>query len=70
MILVSDLGMEITNVVVNWGIFVSLTSEVLVEVIVIVIVNVSIRYNCWGSPFGYRCRCLQSVITVMDGSDT
>jgi hypothetical protein len=63
----SNLGTEITNIVVDRAIFVSLISEVIVEIIVIM--NLGLQLNCWSRAFAYRCRCLQSVITVMDVSD-
>jgi len=43
MILISNLVTEITSIVVDRAIFVSLTSEVILEVIVIVIVDFGLR---------------------------
>jgi hypothetical protein len=67
MIIISNLGTEITNVLVDRAIFVSMISEVVVEIIVII--NLGLLLNNWSSAFAYRCRCLQNVITVMDISD-
>ena len=68
-ILICDLGTVITTSIVNRASSVSLTSEDVVEVIVIVIVNLGRREDCWSRAFGCRCRCLQSVITLMNVSD-
>jgi hypothetical protein len=63
----SNWGPEITNIIVDRAIFVSLISEVSIEIIVII--NLALHHNCWSTAFACRCRGLQSVITVMDVSD-
>jgi hypothetical protein len=75
MIGVSNLETEITNIGVNLAIFVSCTSNVINEVmlnviiVVIVIINLTLRQDPLSSVFDYCCRCLQRVITLMDVSD-
>jgi len=59
--------MEVTNIIVHRAIFISLTSEVIVEVIIMV--NLGPHKDRWSSALGCQLRCLQSVITLMDVSD-
>jgi hypothetical protein len=42
-----------TDILVDLVFFVSLTSQVLVEVVLLINVNLGLRLNCWSSAFGY-----------------
>lgn len=64
-------GTEITTIIVHRAIFISLTSEVILQIIdkSIIILNLDLRTAHRSSVFSCQCHCLQSVITLIDISD-
>jgi len=70
-ITISIWGPELYNIIVNQAIFVFLTSEVSMAVVieVIIIIDFGLRLNCSRTALSCGCHCLQSVINLMDGSD-
>ena len=66
MILMINLGMEIMKIIVDQAVFVSLITEFIEGVLVII--NLGLRSDDWSCACGCLCHCLQNVITFMDVS--